>query len=340
MRAGRTPTAIAIALTAWSLTPAWAQPADNTQRPDLTASDDRNDADLARNKASDLLIKTQDASGTLGAALPLAIKLVRVRNVYIEAIKLLGLPRGVTISDSDNTFSSTSDNNDVDVSAWDLSKIQITQDDPRESSFSLAVAAIWTPESGGHIDVTSSRLSVRFTPDHRDRVAAAGDDGPSVRDQPAAPARDDGPPPRIVAGLDAPAAGSTLPEPAPSPVAPPESTAALARPAPSEGGIKAASLPQQAEPARPLTGTDPLVERAKGLIRLGDISGARLLLERAQARNAPNATFLLAQTWDPERLRSWKVRGLRSDADLARSLYARAAEQGRADERRLAATGR
>ena len=70
------------------------------------------------------------------------------------------------------------------------------------------------------------------------------------------------------------------------------------------------------------------MERARGLIRLGDISGARLLLERAQARNAPNATFLLAQTWDPAMLRSWKVRGLRPDPDLARSLYAKAAEPG------------
>jgi TPR repeat protein len=92
--------------------------------------------------------------------------------------------------------------------------------------------------------------------------------------------------------------------------------------------------------AQPAPLADPLVERARGLIRLGDISGARLLLERAQARNAPNATFLLAQTWDPAMLRRWNVRGLRADPDLARSLYAKAAGQNQTDERLLAATGR
>jgi hypothetical protein len=39
-------------------------------------------------------------------------------------------------------------------------------------------------------------------------------------------------------------------------------------------------------------------------------------------------------------LRSWKVRGLRSDPDLARSLYAKAASQQQPDERQLAATSR
>lgn len=84
----------------------------------------------------------------------------------------------------------------------------------------------------------------------------------------------------------------------------------------------------------------PLVARAKGLIQRGDISGARLLLEHARARNASEATFLLAQTYDPERLRAWKVRGLQADPDLARGLYAKAAEQGQADARRLAAASR
>ena len=103
---------------------------------------------------------------------------------------------------------------------------------------------------------------------------------------------------------------------------------------------KTAALRRSAVQPQPAPQIDPLVERAQGLIRLGDISGARLLLERAQARNAPNATFLLAQTWDPAMLRTLKVRGLRADPDLARHLYAKAAEQERSDERRLAATGR
>lgn len=80
--------------------------------------------------------------GTIDFALPLEIKLVRARNVHIEAIKLLGLPRSATSSDPGKIYSSSSDNNDVDVSASDLSRIQITQSTPRESRFSLAIAVI------------------------------------------------------------------------------------------------------------------------------------------------------------------------------------------------------
>ncbi|MCJ2056966.1 hypothetical protein MKL09_10420 [Methylobacterium sp. J-048] len=333
----------ALALTLSLSLPAFAQSEDGRRRSEPTAPVSRNDADSTQGTTSDLLIRTHDASGTIGVALPLDIKLVRVRNVYIEAIKLLGLPRGVTISDSTNTFSSTSDNNDVDVSAWDLSKIQILQGDERESSFPLAVAAIWTPESGGHIDVTSSRLTVNFIPESMSRDMAARGDAPGSSGRRSAQIGETAPPLQafaVVADSGAPPSDVFVPEPAP--VAPRE--AITAPPAIAErkpgAGTEATSVPRPAVPARPATVADPLVERARGLIRLGDISGARLLLERAQARDAPNATFLLAQTWDPAMLRTWKVRGLRSDQDLAQSLYAKAARQDRADERRLAATGR
>jgi hypothetical protein len=290
-----------------------------------------------------LVIATHDVTGKPGAPLPLEIKLIRVRNVYIEAVKLLGLPRGVTISDSNNMFSSSSDNNDVDVSGWDLSKIRITQSDERESSFSLAVAAIWTPESGGHIDVTSSRLNVHFLPDGRGRDRAASGDGRDRPERNADQIREAAAPPQAVAtiaSLDALASDIRVPE-AP-PIAPRDTITATDPPAPpalpdGKAGAEMARLPDPA-PATPSPASDPLVERAKGLIRLGDISGARLLLERAQARNAPNATFLLAQTWDPAMLRAWKVRGLRADPDLARSLYAKAAAQDRPDGRQRAET--
>ncbi|MGH1570675.1 hypothetical protein ACRAWG_08445 [Methylobacterium sp. P31] len=56
------------------------------------AASNRSDTESARSKTSDLVIATRDAIGKLGEALPLEIKLVRVRNVYVEAVKLLGLP--------------------------------------------------------------------------------------------------------------------------------------------------------------------------------------------------------------------------------------------------------
>lgn len=84
--------------------------------------------------------------------------------------------------------------------------------------------------------------------------------------------------------------------------------------------------------ASPALATDAdgkaMVERAERLIRLGDISGARLVLERASDRGDPRATFLLAQTCDPRMLREWKVQGLRADPDRARALYAKAAQEG------------
>jgi TPR repeat protein len=118
----------------------------------------------------------------------------------------------------------------------------------------------------------------------------------------------------------------------------PASPAVVERRPAAEGEAGRPARPTGA--AQPTPQADPLVERARGLIRRGDISGARLLLERAQARNAADATFLLAQTWDPAMLRRWNVRGLRADPDLARSLYAKAAGQNPTDERLLAATGR
>ena len=341
-RAGNASTVLALAVTVWFSSAAAAQHLDRGPYAASTAIDTRNDANSVRDKLSDLLIETQNASGTLGVALPLEIKLVRVRNVYIEAIKLLGLPRGVTISDSSNTYSSSSDNNDVDVSAWDLSKIQITQTDRRQSSFSLAVAAVWIPESGGQIDVTSSRLSVHFAPAHRALIGAADVDD-AVKPEPrAAVIRAEAPMSRgvdsqAVASLDAPVVESVAPGGTAEIGGPTPSRAAGPKP---NGAVQAAPPPHATVLVRQPAGPDPLVERAKGLIRLGDISGARLLLERAQARLAPNATFLLAQTWDPVMLRTWKVRGLRADPDLARSLYAKAAGQQQTDERLLAVTGR
>ncbi|BAU88679.1 hypothetical protein MPPM_0074 [Methylorubrum populi] len=299
-------------------------------------------------KSSDLFFATHDVSGTLGNSLPLEIKLVRTGSVSIEAILLQGLPRGVTISDTINTFSPSEDKGDVDIAAWDLPNIKITQVDERESRFSLAVAAIWTAASGGKPNVATSLLNVSFRPDGPNRTIAAGDE-PRSPEKPAAAMRGTPSPPEAIASTAAPDASTTgeavvVPSARGTPLTntagidPPASPAVIERRPAAEG--EAARLARPAEPARPTLQVDPLVERARGLIRLGDISGARLLLERAQARNAPNATFILAQTWDPDMLRRWSVRGLPGDPDLARTLYARAAGQKQTDERLLAATGR
>ncbi|MCJ2049185.1 hypothetical protein [Methylobacterium sp. J-070] len=337
-------TALAMVLTVSP--PASAQIAGRDPVTEGATPNDRSDTAPAPGGAPDVSITTHDAVGEFGVALPVEINFIHAQRVIVEAINLFGLPHGTTISDSTNTFSPSSDSDDVDISSWDLSKLQITQRDERTRNFPIAVAAIWTSERGGRLEVTASRFNVTFVQGNRDRPSGAGGE-PGSSEQPAAQIRETVPsaqPVATVARPDAPASGVFVPE---VHVAPLRDTAAVERPAAptvadgrSAVEAKAAALPRPAVAPQPAPRADPLVERAKGLIRLGDISGARLLLERAQARNASNATFLLAQTWDPAMLRTWKVRGLRADPDLARRLYAKAAGEERSDERLLAATGR
>jgi len=339
---------IALALVLTSAVPfqASAQRVGDGHPTDRATRDTGPDSDSAPRKAPDLSIITHDVVGRLGAAVPLEIKLVRAPEVDIEALTLLGLPPGASVSDATHTFSPSSDNADVDIGTWDLSKLEISQSDERNSSFPLAVAAFWMPETGGRYEVTSRRLNVRFMRGPADHPAASGGE-PGSREPSAVPAREAVPsiqPALSVADRHAPSSDVIVPE---VNVAPLGNAAVITSRAVSAVAdetlatkAQAAVLPRPAGSPQPKPQIDPLVERARGLIRLGDISGARRLLERAQARNAPNATFLLAQTWDPAMLKSWNVRGLRADPDLARNLYAKAAGQDRADERLIAATSR
>ena len=54
-----------------------------------------------------------------------------------------------------------------------------------------------------------------------------------------------------------------------------------------------------------------MVERARELIKTGDISAARLLLERAMRSGSPQATFQLAETYDPQVLARWGTFGIK-----------------------------
>ena len=54
--------------------------------------------------------------------------------------------------------------------------------------------------------------------------------------------------------------------------------------------------------------------RATALIRLGDIAGAQLLLERALEAGSARAAFMLAETYDPHVLGSWRMYSVRTDA--------------------------
>jgi hypothetical protein len=98
----------------------------------------------------------------------------------------------------------------------------------------------------------------------------------------------------------------------------------------------AAGAPVAAQPARKL---DPdelatLMNRAKILVAAGDISPARLLLERAAEAQEPTAALMLARTYDPDVLRTENVRNIIPDPAMARIWYQRAAQLGSEDAQR------
>ena len=93
--------------------------------------------------------------------------------------------------------------------------------------------------------------------------------------------------------------------------------------------------PAAAAPARRLAADElaALLKRAKGLIAIGDIAPARLLLERAADAQEAGAALLLAQTYDPAVLGTQDMRSITPDPAKARDWYQKAAQLGSPDAR-------
>jgi hypothetical protein len=93
--------------------------------------------------------------------------------------------------------------------------------------------------------------------------------------------------------------------------------------------------PAAAPPARRLEADElaALLKRAKGLIAVGDIAPARLLLERAADAQEAGAALLLAQTYDPAVLGTPDARSITPDPVMARAWYQKAAQFGSPDAR-------
>ena len=116
----------------------------------------------------------------------------------------------------------------------------------------------------------------------------------------------------------------------------PDQTAALQSRAPAAGAPVAAPPARKLDPDELAT----LISRAKLLVAAGDISPARLLLERAAEAQEPTAALMLARTYDPDVLRTQNVRHIIPDPAMARIWYQRAAQLGSADaQRRLSQWG-
>ena len=93
---------------------------------------------------------------------------------------------------------------------------------------------------------------------------------------------------------------------------------------------------REAAPARRI---DPdelavLLKRAKSLLAIGDITSARLLLERAADAQEAEAALMLAGTYDPQVLGSQDLRSVTPDPAAARVWYQKAAQLGSADAKR------
>lgn len=118
---------------------------------------------------------------------------------------------------------------------------------------------------------------------------------------------------------------STPPATAPAaPAAVPAAVAAPAAAAPQPRHIDAGELSM-------------LMGRARALLDVGDISSARLLLERAADGQDANAAWMLARTYDPEVLGPQDVRNIVPDPAMAKSWYQKAAQLGSVEaQRRLA----
>ena len=88
-----------------------------------------------------------------------------------------------------------------------------------------------------------------------------------------------------------------------------------------------------ATPARQLDAGElaTLLKRAMGLITIGDIAAARLLLERAADAQEASAALLLAQTYDPAVLGTPDARSITPDQAKARDWYRKAARFGSQD---------
>jgi hypothetical protein len=123
----------------------------------------------------------------------------------------------------------------------------------------------------------------------------------------------------------------------PADVQPPATAAAAAAAAPVAMAPVAMAPAAPAAPAARRMDSEELASlmtRAKALLASGDISPARLLLERAAQANEASAALMLAQTYDPTVLGTQDIRNITPDPAMARSWYQRAAQLGSADAQR------
>jgi hypothetical protein len=98
--------------------------------------------------------------------------------------------------------------------------------------------------------------------------------------------------------------------------------------------VEAAAPPQPAARRIAPDEVAALLKRAKGLLAVGDITSARLLLERAADAQEAEAALMLAGTYDPQVLGTQDMRSITPDPAAARLWYQKAAQLGSVDAKR------
>jgi hypothetical protein len=96
--------------------------------------------------------------------------------------------------------------------------------------------------------------------------------------------------------------------------------------------IAAARVPEPVMPKAPEVSqqsrAEEVLAQAARRIEAGDITGARELLAGAEVQSVGQASFALAETYDPNMLAAWGTRGAVADVAKARALYAKALNLG------------
>lgn len=111
-------------------------------------------------------------------------------------------------------------------------------------------------------------------------------------------------------------------------------TQALTTPPLTEHSGGEATLAASVSPApasSPATSDVDVVSIARQAAKLGDVVKAQAMLLDARGRGLKEASFALAETYDPIMLAAWGLRGAKADVVRSRELYAEALAQG--DER-------
>jgi hypothetical protein len=111
---------------------------------------------------------------------------------------------------------------------------------------------------------------------------------------------------------------------------PPTQKASASAPADTRSPAAASQAPELRHAMRPeqRQGMASLVARGKELLRDGDFSPARLILQRAADAGEADAALTLGSTYDPSILPQLGIRSQVANVDLARTWYQKAQEFG------------